>query len=195
MVWKCNVPQKVKIFVWRAVTNCLPTLENKKKRKLEVSNVCSICGVETEDTGHALYRCPHAFLFWEAMGVDLRRVLPSGIAAGSTPGILDHLGRIAESERAVTLMTLWRIWHARNEVTHGKPVPGIAASKRFIESYIHSLAEIKQHQEPTLLRANMWWMLACRSPVCQFRYSVTRAQNGRYHKHLDEVECGWVLPS
>lgn len=33
LVWKCDVPQKVKIFVWRAGSNCLPTLENKKKKE------------------------------------------------------------------------------------------------------------------------------------------------------------------
>jgi hypothetical protein len=38
-LWKCNAPQKVKIFAWRAITNSLPTLENKKKRKLEVSDI------------------------------------------------------------------------------------------------------------------------------------------------------------
>lgn len=42
------------------------------------------------------------------------------------------------------MMILWRIWHTRNEITHGKHAHAIAASKRFIESYVSSLQEIKQ---------------------------------------------------
>jgi hypothetical protein len=34
LIWKCNIPQKVKIFAWKAATNCLATMENKKKRKM-----------------------------------------------------------------------------------------------------------------------------------------------------------------
>lgn len=66
-VWKCNVPQKVKVFAWRAISNCLPTMENKKKRNLEPLNICSICGTEMEDIAHALCRCPHAKQLWSVM--------------------------------------------------------------------------------------------------------------------------------
>nr|ABA98510.1 retrotransposon protein, putative, unclassified [Oryza sativa Japonica Group] len=40
LLWKCNVPQKVKIFSGKAANNCLATSENKKKRKLEQVDVC-----------------------------------------------------------------------------------------------------------------------------------------------------------
>lgn len=36
LIWSCNVPQKVKIFGWRAATNSLPTMENKKKRNFGI---------------------------------------------------------------------------------------------------------------------------------------------------------------
>lgn len=41
-LWKCKVPQKVKIHAWKAASNCLPTMENKKKRNLEASEVCRL---------------------------------------------------------------------------------------------------------------------------------------------------------
>lgn len=42
-------------------------------------------------------------------------------------------------------MTVWRIWHVHNEITHCKPPPPTEASRRFLASYIESLLCIRQH--------------------------------------------------
>lgn len=102
-IWKCNIPQKVKIFAWKAGSNCLPTMVNKKKRNLELSDVCSICGIEPEDVGHALYRCQHARNFWDAMD-DTGRLLYSGAPPSN---ILDRLAKIQPDDRPTVLMSLW----------------------------------------------------------------------------------------
>ena len=44
-------------------------------------------------------------------------------------------------------MIMWRIWYARNEITHHKPPVLIEASRRFLTSYITSLITIRQHPE------------------------------------------------
>ncbi|XBJ21135.1 hypothetical protein VPH35_011838 [Triticum aestivum] len=41
------------------------------------------------------------------------------------------------------LMTLWRIWHIRNEVLHHKPAPPMEASRRYLVSYLDSLVGLK----------------------------------------------------
>ncbi|VAH43766.1 hypothetical protein VPH35_027838 [Triticum aestivum] len=41
------------------------------------------------------------------------------------------------------LMTLWRIWHIRNEVIHHKPAPPMEASRRYLVSYLDSLVGLK----------------------------------------------------
>jgi ribonuclease HI len=57
--------------------------------------------------------------------------------------LLHMLDNKSEVERTMILLTLWRIWYARNEVVHHKPMPSIESSRRFLCSYLDSLLIIK----------------------------------------------------
>ena len=57
MIWNLNLPGKIKIFIWRATKNLLPTSENLWKRKILEEPVCQICKMGTEDVFHALMDC------------------------------------------------------------------------------------------------------------------------------------------
>ncbi|VAI62675.1 unnamed protein product [Triticum turgidum subsp. durum] len=46
--------------------------------------------------------------------------------------LLHVLDPLPEIERCMLLMTLWRIWHIRNEVLHHKPAPPMEASRRYL---------------------------------------------------------------
>jgi hypothetical protein len=69
--------------------------------------------------------------------------------------LLHLLASCPEEQRAPLLMTLWRIWHAHNEMTHGKPCPSIEGSRRFFISYLKTLALIKQYPEGDIVKGKM----------------------------------------
>ncbi|KAL0308895.1 UNVERIFIED_CONTAM: hypothetical protein Sradi_5831800 [Sesamum radiatum] len=56
-VWQARVPNKVKVFVWRAWVNALPTEMNLKKRIQNLQVVCPFCQAEFEDGLHTLSSC------------------------------------------------------------------------------------------------------------------------------------------
>lgn len=58
--WQLKIPPKVKMFLWRALTNCLPTLTNLKKKFVPVGEICQICNADREITFHILVECPFA---------------------------------------------------------------------------------------------------------------------------------------
>ena len=59
-IWKLNVPQKIKVFLWRVVNHGLATRLNKWKCSLEKDNLCELCGLQVESEFHALVMCDHA---------------------------------------------------------------------------------------------------------------------------------------
>lgn len=50
------------------------------------------------------------------------------------------------------MLVAWRVWYARNEITHVKPLPTIEGSKRFHSSYIKTLQEIKTISTEQILK-------------------------------------------
>jgi hypothetical protein len=55
--------------------------------------------------------------------------------------LLPLLERCSDQERLPLLMTVWRIWHAHNETTHGKPAPPTEVSSFYI-SILHLLLKL-----------------------------------------------------
>lgn len=63
-IWKSKVPQKIKIFLWKACQNILPLGENMFKRRLVVQNVCPICHKEPETLEHMFLLCDWVRPVW-----------------------------------------------------------------------------------------------------------------------------------
>jgi hypothetical protein len=63
-VWNFRGPRALKMFLWRACNNILPTKENLYKRKIVDNPQCDICGADTETVGHILWSCVAAKDVW-----------------------------------------------------------------------------------------------------------------------------------
>lgn len=66
-IWNEIIPNKVNIFAWKLSREFLATQVNFFKRKMKKVRTCQVCGVEDEDSFHALVRCPPARALWHAM--------------------------------------------------------------------------------------------------------------------------------
>lgn len=64
----------------------------------------------------------------------------------------DRLELVPKEEHAAFLMILWRNWYVRNEIVYGKQPPPIEASKRFLQSYLLTLLEIRRHPQANLAK-------------------------------------------
>ena len=56
-IWKLNIPNKVKHFLWRACFYSLPTKRNLARRKIINYATCDLCRDQPKDAIHALWDC------------------------------------------------------------------------------------------------------------------------------------------
>lgn len=67
-IWNLKIPLKVKHFVWRTVTSCLPNKDCLISRRVEVDNMCPVCYIYEETILHVLVTCHIAALCWQNLG-------------------------------------------------------------------------------------------------------------------------------
>jgi hypothetical protein len=146
-IWRCPAPPKVRTFVWRLVTDCLPTWVNRKRRGLEVSDLCPLCATEPEDTFHTFCRCSRAVGLWQAMAEHWRIPEVTAFRRTGIEWLAQCLCDLPDLERMELMMTLWRCWHVRNELTHDKQAPPVEASCRFLLGYVESLIGMQNKPE------------------------------------------------
>jgi hypothetical protein len=68
-----KVANLVKMFMWRACSNILPTKENLLRGVLKEA-VCILCTQEIESTRHAVCDCPSARDVWEVVVGSFRKL-------------------------------------------------------------------------------------------------------------------------
>ncbi|GKU86545.1 hypothetical protein SLEP1_g1057 [Rubroshorea leprosula] len=75
-LWKLKVPPNVRVFLWRAILNALPSMDNLVKRGIVQEALCPLCQVADESLMHLLFYCPHVEPIWfgSALGLDPRQL-------------------------------------------------------------------------------------------------------------------------
>ncbi|XP_073136793.1 uncharacterized protein [Henckelia pumila] len=111
-VWELNILAKVRNFIWRSLTNSLPTMKALQHRQVEVPEWCPLCHSEPEDGLHALVSCPAARCIWCLTSIWKQY--------GSVDTLEDWWNNLIRtrtpSDIEMAAVVLWSIWHNRNEV-------------------------------------------------------------------------------
>ena len=72
-IWTLKLPNKIKIFGWRAGHATLPTAENLTRRKVTSESNCPLCLREVETTVHALWDCTAVQDVWAGSIIKLQK--------------------------------------------------------------------------------------------------------------------------
>ena len=120
-LWSLNVPQKLKIFAWRACCNILPTKVNLCHRGVIEEATCEACHLGEETSGHMFWECTKARDTWTITGLppDTR-----GVRFREYVDLLWHLIFIqhAGKDMLELIITIsWCMWHNRNKTRLGSP--------------------------------------------------------------------------
>jgi hypothetical protein len=115
--WSMRVPNAIKMFLWRACHNLLPTKVNLLKRGICDNSFCPICLSENETVEHIIWECPMANDVWGEAPIKLQK---STYLGGNFSQIFtDVISWCIKEEVELFAIIARRIWHRRNEVVHG----------------------------------------------------------------------------
>lgn len=68
-IWKIRSVPKIRIFLWKALSEALPVADLIIKRGMKVDARCQLCGNEGEDVHHVLFDCDPARQAWALSGI------------------------------------------------------------------------------------------------------------------------------
>ena len=69
-VWKAQVQPKVRLFIWKACKNIIPTQTNLFDRRISNTYTCLWCSEEAETCDHVLWRCEFVQRIWRECPVN-----------------------------------------------------------------------------------------------------------------------------
>ncbi|PWA52088.1 hypothetical protein CTI12_AA458320 [Artemisia annua] len=118
-LWKATIPMNVKLFIWRAWFNLLPTVYNLQRRHLILNDgFCVHCSDPHEDVLHALFQCNRVQQVWEAANsINISSIQSSdNVNDYFAAAVSDH-----ENKWEAFLMICWSLWLERNRIAHGQP--------------------------------------------------------------------------
>lgn len=69
-LWMLKVPSKVKHFMWRAATGCLPTKFWLHQKHVDINVSCHLCNQDPETIDHVLLKCLFSRDCWSYLGAS-----------------------------------------------------------------------------------------------------------------------------
>lgn len=70
ILWKLQVPSKIKIFGWKDLHGMIPGMSVLVNHHIPVSGQCPVCKGGAEDLRHLMFTCVRAKEVWKALGLQ-----------------------------------------------------------------------------------------------------------------------------
>ena len=116
-IWCMKIPPRIKVFLWQAEHNRLPTYDLLKRRSVRFENLCKWCNAEEETQAHLFFQCSLAKMGWECLNKWLEvSSWQDGVTSfsGSFQRIRVLYKHVSGSICLASMF--WSIWIARNEL-------------------------------------------------------------------------------
>uniref|UniRef100_A0A5B7A5C8 Reverse transcriptase zinc-binding domain-containing protein n=1 Tax=Davidia involucrata TaxID=16924 RepID=A0A5B7A5C8_DAVIN len=114
-LWSLSIPNKIKIFLWRAIVDILPTGTKLAQRHIPVDFRCKLCGDQAETPVHLFTQCAWVRIVWENFVFHL----PKDKCFLDFCQLFEFLcSSLDMAEVEVCCIMLWLVWGHRNAIVH-----------------------------------------------------------------------------
>ncbi|KAK4434735.1 hypothetical protein Salat_0636300 [Sesamum alatum] len=146
-IWNSRVPNKVKVFLWRACNEATPTMANLLQHKCSIEVGCLTCGATMEHSKHVFLDCSFAWQAWAL--TDLQWSVISLWQGGMEDLIRNVRLKLENEDFNFSLIMSWMLWNRRNKQVMENhmqtPLQIVLSAHSFIEDFHNSVIPSK-HQ-------------------------------------------------
>lgn len=140
-MWKLRIPNAVRMFLWKACSNILPTKDNLKRRRVVLDDHCFICNIYVE----FVWDCLVAQDVW---GGSEQIFQKSQCDGGDFLAVMEYrMERCNIEELELAGVIACEIWKRRNSVLHGG---NFVHPKRLIQEAEELLSQFRRANENNL---------------------------------------------
>ncbi|XP_019180289.1 PREDICTED: uncharacterized protein LOC109175485 [Ipomoea nil] len=144
-----KVPPKWKIFLWRALCDILPTMNNLIIRRVDVDPTCPMCGLLHEDVMHTLFSCVYSKKVWNISGLPITHVIASSFPVW----LMSVMANLTKEQFGKIVAVLYHLWAARNDAMWRGLLPrpnGVwRRAAGALAAYIHANGTGHTHGQPS----------------------------------------------
>jgi ribonuclease HI len=141
-IWDVALPNNLKVFMWRALHNALPTLADLEHRKVIQIAWCPWCGLQTETLIHAIWDCVEIKECWDESQITVSHETQFRDFHTLVWEVFDHQGIMGLKE----FMAMgWQIWQMRNRKVHEEA----KMNPRLVAQMARSIMEVYMDSWPT----------------------------------------------
>ncbi|KAL9440996.1 hypothetical protein AB3S75_019634 [Citrus x aurantiifolia] len=152
-IWYLQIPEKVKIFMWKATNDLLPTSENLWKRRILQTPWCQRCRSHGETIFHTLFDCKASRKIWKLTTFEEK------VKALNCKDVLSLLLALADrrskTEMELIVALCWSIWHSRNLFIFKNKKEDFQLSVARAEAIVQSYKRIQMPQLQAISYQNL----------------------------------------
>ena len=113
-----SVPNKIKVFGWRACHEILPTHVSLARRRIISDSMCHCCISLPKSIVHTIWECGAAQDVWAGSSINLQKCSTNQCDVIQLFEFL--FDRLFDADFELFLVQSWLIWNQRNKVVHGR---------------------------------------------------------------------------
>jgi ribonuclease HI len=181
-LWQLHVPNKVKLFLWRALRGCLPVRGQLVQKGVRCNNKCPHCDNYEENEWHCFFGCNTVNDLWMETEEWQHVSHYMNNAAGFVSMIFQMIEEIEHADMAKITMLLWSIWWRRNQRCWQNKVPSALDVIRRARDSLNDWVNVQQQntstsRDGTTLASHTWTKPARGTLKCNIDAACYNEQN------------------
>jgi ribonuclease HI len=124
-MWKWNIPQKIKLFLWLAVNNKISTWKNLQHRGWIGQERCHLCKKEEEDCSHLFIFCSFTTAVWT--NIKRNTKIDHRWNGNNLGDCIANWSEAKLGSPSLAAYTCWNNWLERNVATFEGKEPSISS--------------------------------------------------------------------